>query len=136
MSFWFDFCDHEKDHPGSYQGSFKFDGSKYDVYYYLSGHKVAPKTMDICIRYGQEDHEYISAGDIDRVRQTVKNIPTYKLYEMALKMIDEDWGEEHVHYCQGCGTEISCTTTEEEVDRDENIHHTVCHYCREGDRIL
>lgn len=133
MSFWHDFCEHEKDHPSSYQGSFKFDGSKYDVYFYPGTEALSEE--DICIRYGDEPHEYISAGDIKRVRQVIRDHPTYTVYVVAMKLVEGDWGE-HEHFCEGCGRELTCTATEWQVDREEADHYTTCESCLEGDRIL
>ena len=94
MVFHVDHCDHEKQHPGSYQGSFQRKVPlgeqciQYDVYFYPTNHGSRYE-KDICIRYGSEGHEYISPGPIEHVEQAVAKFPDLHSYRIALNLINK-----------------------------------------------
>lgn len=78
--YWTDHCEHCKDGRGIYVGSFSIgsgEESQYDVYLYQDG--IIGDS--VCIRYGEEGHEYISPGSLEQVRETVFNhfIPSYSM---------------------------------------------------------
>lgn len=64
-------CFHE---PETFVGSFGHEGKAYDVYVYTDYHEGA----SLCIRYGNEGCEYISAGEILRAAQRSYGYPLYK----------------------------------------------------------
>jgi hypothetical protein len=73
-----DSCNHLQ---GSYVGSITdLEGKWYDIYVYKS--TVNKKSQDVCIRYGKEDHEYISPGSLLNVLDTKSEI-----YELAAHVI-------------------------------------------------
>lgn len=73
-------CHHE---PETFVGSFVHEGKAYDVYVYADYYEGA----SLCIRYGNEDYEYISAGKILRAAQ--RSYGYYPLYEKAIDLIIE-----------------------------------------------
>jgi hypothetical protein len=73
-----DDCNHPE---GSYIGSIQdWDKKWYDVYVYSS--ETNKHSQDVCIRYGKEDHEYISPGSLLNVLDTKSEI-----YELAAHVI-------------------------------------------------
>jgi hypothetical protein len=75
-----------RDHCGHgiecYVGSFSHDSKKYDVYVYDDHVDHA----SVCIRYGDEDYEYMSAGSLLGMAKRSHNFP---IYQKALELIEE-----------------------------------------------
>ena len=74
-----DHCGHTE---GSYIGSFKDCRDKwYDIYVYDT--RLNDESQDVCIRYGNEGHEYISPGSL----LTVIQCRNSDIYDNALEII-------------------------------------------------
>ena len=56
-----DACGHG---PEAYLGSFEAEGATWDAYAY----EDAALGAELCVRYGSEGHEYLSAGPVDSLR--------------------------------------------------------------------
>ena len=78
--YWYDGCEHGED---CYVGSFSINNHKYDVHYFSNG----AMGMEVCIRYGAEDHEYICAGSMQTLNNIVKNWPDNTPYVVAYSMV-------------------------------------------------
>ncbi len=70
---WPDHCEHLKDHPDSYVGSFNLRGPTdygeewYDVYVWVGNYDGR---TEVCMRYGEEGSEYISPPSLKHVLDT------------------------------------------------------------------
>jgi len=73
-----DRCNHVQ---GSYVGSITdLEGKWYDIYVYKS--TLNKNSQDVCIRYGEEDYEYISPGSLLNVLKC-----SGEIYELATYVI-------------------------------------------------
>ena len=82
--FWDDLCNHSND---CYVGSADFNSfgspDKVDVYVY-NYNSVTCDLQQVCIRYGNEHSDYISAGEIEHV-YSVDGLPLYDLAKAVLR---------------------------------------------------
>lgn len=88
--YWSDGCEHPSD---SYIGSFTIDTRKYDVYYFKDD--FAWNGKSVCIRYGNECHEYISPGTMENIKDIIAKYPYETVYMTAYSMILNKYWSEH-----------------------------------------
>ena len=67
VGYWFDGCEHPKE---SYVGSFSINTRKFDIYLYDDNGKEK-----VCVRFGNEHHEYLSLGDLKMVCSVAETYP-------------------------------------------------------------
>jgi hypothetical protein len=76
------FHDHCNHLQGSYVGSITdLEGKWYDIYVYKA--TLNKNSQDVCIRYGEEDSQYISPGSLLNVLDNLKS----EVYELAAHVI-------------------------------------------------
>lgn len=78
--YWEDGCSHFI--LDTYIGSFSIDEEKYDVFTYEKSNKT-----HICIRYGNEDSEYLSPGSVRQTQKIIHDNPDLVVYTTALSMV-------------------------------------------------
>ena len=78
--YWVDGCLHSE---GSYIGSFSINNEKYDLYYFPS----TEHGMEVCIRYGQEGHEYLSPGSMEYLKRATNTWKYSTVHITAYSML-------------------------------------------------
>ena len=91
--YWRNTCEHN---PNEYIGSFTIDTKKYDVYYFKSTSSCFSwNGKEVCIRYGNEDYEYISPGSMEAIKSVITRFPYESVYTTAYSMILNKYWSEH-----------------------------------------
>lgn len=87
--YWPDLCRHTRPRD-RFLGTFDVDNEVYDVFVYQDNALNSPKPdMHVCIRYGDEDSEYISPGNAENFVRHAKGWATDQVYRRALPFIQK-----------------------------------------------
>lgn len=94
--YWPDLCGHTRPND-RFLGSFIVDDDVYDVFVYQDNALSAPKPdMHVCIRYGDEDSQYISPGNAEEfVSRYAKGTGVSKEYRRALPFVQKWLKQKH-----------------------------------------
>jgi hypothetical protein len=87
--YWPDLCGHTRPRD-RFLGTFDLGNEVYDVFVYQDNALNSPKPdMHVCIRYGDEDSQYISPGNAEEFVERYAEAGAPKEYRRALPLVQK-----------------------------------------------